>query len=151
MTQTLGNCFMLFAPMTRCSLFLFMLTVFNSLSGLSPFLGDDDNETLNNILRCQWNFEECEFSGISDEAKDFISKLLVYNKRSVHLSIHPSIRLSIYPSIHPSTQLSIYLFIYPPTHLPIHPPIHPIVYLSIHLLGHPPIHLLIYQPIHPST
>ncbi|KAI5622200.1 myosin light chain kinase 2, skeletal/cardiac muscle-like isoform X2, partial [Silurus asotus] len=50
------------------------------LSGLSPFLGDDDNETLNNILACQWNFEESEFLGISEEAKDFISKLLVYNK-----------------------------------------------------------------------
>ncbi|XP_017328189.1 myosin light chain kinase 3 isoform X4 [Ictalurus punctatus] len=50
------------------------------LSGLSPFLGDDDNETLNNILACQWNFEESEFKGISDEAKDFISRLLVYNR-----------------------------------------------------------------------
>uniref|UniRef100_A0A3B1IXP3 Myosin light chain kinase family member 4 n=1 Tax=Astyanax mexicanus TaxID=7994 RepID=A0A3B1IXP3_ASTMX len=50
------------------------------LSGLSPFLGDDDNETLNNILSCQWNFEEDEFLGISEEAKDFISKLLLINK-----------------------------------------------------------------------
>ncbi|XP_062386380.1 myosin light chain kinase 2, skeletal/cardiac muscle isoform X2 [Sardina pilchardus] len=50
------------------------------LSGLSPFLGDDDSETLNNILQCQWNFEEAEFIGISDEAKDFISKLLLVNK-----------------------------------------------------------------------
>ncbi|XP_063075617.1 myosin light chain kinase 2, skeletal/cardiac muscle isoform X2 [Engraulis encrasicolus] len=50
------------------------------LSGLSPFLGDDDSETLNNILQCQWNFEEAEFIGISDEAKDFISKLLLFNK-----------------------------------------------------------------------
>ncbi|XP_058251347.1 myosin light chain kinase 2, skeletal/cardiac muscle isoform X3 [Hemibagrus wyckioides] len=54
--------------------------VYMLLSGLSPFLGDDDNETLNNILACHWNFEESEFLGISDEAKDFISKLLVYNK-----------------------------------------------------------------------
>nr|XP_046177904.1 myosin light chain kinase 2, skeletal/cardiac muscle-like isoform X3 [Oncorhynchus gorbuscha] len=50
------------------------------LSGLCPFLGDDDNETLNNILACQWNFEEAEFTDISEEAKDFISKLLVINK-----------------------------------------------------------------------
>ncbi|MCJ8731244.1 hypothetical protein PDJAM_G00197200 [Pangasius djambal] len=50
------------------------------LSGLSPFLGDDDNETLNSILACQWNFEESAFLGISDEAKDFISKLLLYNR-----------------------------------------------------------------------
>ncbi|TNN76865.1 Myosin light chain kinase family member 4 [Liparis tanakae] len=50
------------------------------LSGLSPFLGDDDNETLNNILACQWNFEEDEFTDISDEAKEFITLLLVKSK-----------------------------------------------------------------------
>lgn len=50
------------------------------LSGLSPFLGDDDNETLNNILACQWNFEEEEFTDISEEAKDFITRLLVKSK-----------------------------------------------------------------------
>lgn len=52
-----------------------------SLSGLCPFLGDDDNETLNNILACKWNFEEQEFIETSAEAKDFISKLLIVNKR----------------------------------------------------------------------
>ncbi|XP_038159729.1 myosin light chain kinase 2, skeletal/cardiac muscle isoform X1 [Cyprinodon tularosa] len=50
------------------------------LSGLCPFLGDDDNQTLNNILACQWNFEEQEFSDTSAEAKDFITRLLVTNK-----------------------------------------------------------------------
>lgn len=51
------------------------------LSGLSPFLGDDNNGTLNNILACQWNFEEDEFIDISKEAKDFISKMLIVDKR----------------------------------------------------------------------
>ncbi|TNN54000.1 Myosin light chain kinase family member 4 [Liparis tanakae] len=51
------------------------------LSGLCPFLGDDDNETLNNILACKWNFEENEFVDTTEEAKDFISKLLIVNKR----------------------------------------------------------------------
>uniref|UniRef100_A0A8B9J7E2 Myosin light chain kinase family, member 4b n=1 Tax=Astyanax mexicanus TaxID=7994 RepID=A0A8B9J7E2_ASTMX len=50
------------------------------LSGLSPFLGDDDNETLNNILECKWGFEEAEFEDISEEAKDFIKRLLVQSK-----------------------------------------------------------------------
>ncbi|XP_078249533.1 myosin light chain kinase family member 4 isoform X1 [Pogona vitticeps] len=50
------------------------------LSGLSPFLGDDDNETLNNILACKWDFEDEEFAGVSEEAKDFISKLLIKEK-----------------------------------------------------------------------
>ncbi|KAJ4937050.1 hypothetical protein JOQ06_001634 [Pogonophryne albipinna] len=50
------------------------------LSGLCPFLGDDDNETLNNILACKWNFDEQEFVDTTEEAKDFISKLLIVNK-----------------------------------------------------------------------
>lgn len=51
-----------------------------SLSGLSPFLGDDDNETLNNILACSWDFEDEEFQDVSEQAKDFISKLLIKEK-----------------------------------------------------------------------
>ncbi|TKS79761.1 Myosin light chain kinase family member 4 [Collichthys lucidus] len=50
------------------------------LSSLCPFLGDDDNETLNNILACKWSFEEQEFIDTSQEAKDFISRLLIVNK-----------------------------------------------------------------------
>ncbi|KAK9519710.1 hypothetical protein VZT92_022420 [Zoarces viviparus] len=61
------------------------------LSGLSPFLGDDDNETLNNILACQWNFEEEEFTDISDEAKEFITLLLVKSK-SWRMSAAESLR-----------------------------------------------------------
>ncbi|MEQ2164114.1 hypothetical protein GOODEAATRI_003218 [Goodea atripinnis] len=63
----------------------------NWFSGLSPFLGDDDNETLNNILACQWNFEEEEFEDISDEAKDFITRLLVKSK-SWRMSATESLR-----------------------------------------------------------
>ncbi|XP_068174995.1 myosin light chain kinase family member 4 isoform X2 [Antennarius striatus] len=61
------------------------------LSGLSPFLGDDDNETLNNILACQWNFEEDEFTDVTDEAKDFITRLLVKSK-SWRMSATESLR-----------------------------------------------------------
>ncbi|XP_054841160.1 myosin light chain kinase family member 4 isoform X3 [Eublepharis macularius] len=50
------------------------------LSGLSPFLGDDDNETLNNILACRFDFEDEEFQNVSEEAKDFITKLLIKEK-----------------------------------------------------------------------
>eukprot|EP00079_Xenopus_tropicalis_P009985 XP_002934438.2 PREDICTED: myosin light chain kinase family member 4 isoform X2 [Xenopus tropicalis] len=50
------------------------------LSGLSPFLGEDDNETLNNILACQYDFEGEEFENISEAAKDFITKLLIKEK-----------------------------------------------------------------------
>nr|XP_013003096.1 myosin light chain kinase family member 4 isoform X1 [Cavia porcellus] len=50
------------------------------LSGLSPFLGDNDAETLNNILACRWDLEDEEFQDISDEAREFISKLLIKEK-----------------------------------------------------------------------
>ncbi|XP_032872198.1 myosin light chain kinase family member 4 isoform X3 [Amblyraja radiata] len=50
------------------------------LSGLSPFLGDDDNETLNNILACKWDLDDAEFENISEDAKEFISKLLIKEK-----------------------------------------------------------------------
>ncbi|XP_051835349.1 myosin light chain kinase 2, skeletal/cardiac muscle isoform X1 [Antechinus flavipes] len=47
------------------------------LSGLSPFLGDDDTETLNNVLAANWYFDEETFETISEEAKDFVSKLII--------------------------------------------------------------------------
>ncbi|XP_064634593.1 myosin light chain kinase, smooth muscle-like isoform X2 [Lineus longissimus] len=47
------------------------------LSGLSPFMGDSDMETLGNVTACDWSFDFKEFEEISDTAKDFISKLLV--------------------------------------------------------------------------
>uniref|UniRef100_A0A8C9AMZ1 Myosin light chain kinase family member 4 n=1 Tax=Prolemur simus TaxID=1328070 RepID=A0A8C9AMZ1_PROSS len=50
------------------------------LSGLSPFLGDNDAETLNNILACRWDLEDEEFQDISEEAREFISKLLIKEK-----------------------------------------------------------------------
>ena len=51
------------------------------LSGLSPFVGDDDSETRTNVTAADWDFEDESFDVISDQAKDFISKLLVKNPR----------------------------------------------------------------------
>ncbi|MBN3305379.1 MYLK3 kinase, partial [Amia calva] len=47
------------------------------LSGLSPFLGDNDTETMNNILHSNWEFDVDAFENVSAEAKDFISRLLI--------------------------------------------------------------------------
>ncbi|KAA0723534.1 Myosin light chain kinase 3 [Triplophysa tibetana] len=52
------------------------------LSGLSPFLGDNDAETMNNILHANWDFDAESFENVSEEAKDFISRLLVPAKCS---------------------------------------------------------------------
>nr|XP_046259562.1 myosin light chain kinase, smooth muscle isoform X2 [Scatophagus argus] len=46
------------------------------LSGLSPFMGDNDNETLSNVTSASWDFEDEAFDEISDNAKDFITNLL---------------------------------------------------------------------------
>ncbi|XP_073693024.1 myosin light chain kinase 3-like [Garra rufa] len=52
------------------------------LSGLSPFMGDNDTETMNNILHANWDFDAETFENVSEEAKDFISSLLLPAKCS---------------------------------------------------------------------
>ncbi|XP_045464016.1 obscurin isoform X11 [Harmonia axyridis] len=48
------------------------------LSGRSPFRGANDRETLTNIKSGKWIFEEEWWVNISSEARDFITKLLIY-------------------------------------------------------------------------
>ncbi|XP_067854034.1 myosin light chain kinase 3 isoform X1 [Heptranchias perlo] len=52
------------------------------LSGLSPFLGDHDTETMNNIINTNWDFDAEGFENVSEEAKEFVSNLLVKEKSS---------------------------------------------------------------------
>lgn len=47
------------------------------LSGLSPFMGETDIETMANVTIAKYDFEDEAFSNASPEALDFISKLLV--------------------------------------------------------------------------
>ena len=51
-----------------------------SVSGMSPFLGDDDSQTLSNVLAVNWYFDEEAFEHVSAEAKDFIANLLIREK-----------------------------------------------------------------------
>ena len=53
------------------------MSCFCRLSGLSPFAGEDDVDTLANVRKCAWDFDSEAFKGISDMAKDFIRKLLI--------------------------------------------------------------------------
>ncbi|TMS38626.1 hypothetical protein L596_005310 [Steinernema carpocapsae] len=63
------------------------------LSGLSPFGGENDEETLKNVKNCDWNMDDPSFSSISDNAKDFIRKLL---------SAEPTERINIHEALdHP--------------------------------------------------
>lgn len=52
------------------------------LSGLSPFGGLGDDETAENIKRCDVRFPSDAFGGISEDGQDFIKKLLVKAKTS---------------------------------------------------------------------
>ncbi|XP_037085172.1 obscurin-like isoform X4 [Pollicipes pollicipes] len=48
------------------------------LSGISPFRGENDRETLKKIQSGEMDYDLDAFSGVSEEAKDFIAKLLVF-------------------------------------------------------------------------
>ncbi|XP_041969093.1 myosin light chain kinase, smooth muscle-like [Aricia agestis] len=50
------------------------------LSGLSPFMGETDIETMANVTVAKYDFDDEAFNEISDDAKDFIRKLLVKDK-----------------------------------------------------------------------
>ncbi|KAJ3662886.1 hypothetical protein Zmor_007204 [Zophobas morio] len=50
------------------------------LSGLSPFMGDNDAETFANITRADYDFEDEAFNTVSQHARDFIGALLVKRK-----------------------------------------------------------------------
>jgi myosin-light-chain kinase len=52
------------------------------LSGLSPFMGDSDSETMSNVSKGRFEFHSPEFDEISSEAKDLIANLLQADKRN---------------------------------------------------------------------
>lgn len=52
-----------------------------SLSGLSPFMGHNYVETMTNVTHNKYDFDDEAFDTVSDEAKEFIQKLLVLDKR----------------------------------------------------------------------
>ncbi|VDN03305.1 unnamed protein product [Thelazia callipaeda] len=51
------------------------------LSGISPFLGETLGDTYVAVEKGEWEFDDEAFEGISDAAKDFISKLLITNQK----------------------------------------------------------------------
>ncbi|XP_066466407.1 death-associated protein kinase 2-like isoform X2 [Tiliqua scincoides] len=66
------------------------------LSGMSPFQGETDSETLSNVVAGAYEFEEKYFSQTSEMAKDFIRQLLVKDPGSRMTAseclIHPWIK-----------------------------------------------------------
>ncbi|XP_054088791.1 obscurin [Zeugodacus cucurbitae] len=54
------------------------IVTFVLLSGRNPFRGSDDFETLSKIREGRWEFSDSIWSHISDDGRDFISRLLSY-------------------------------------------------------------------------
>ncbi|XP_022920655.2 obscurin isoform X3 [Onthophagus taurus] len=61
------------------------------LSGISPFRGERDKETLIKIQEGKWEFEESWWKHMSFEARDFITKLLVYQAEG-RMDVHTALR-----------------------------------------------------------
>ena len=61
----------------------FGVVMFMLLSGRCPFGGHTDEQIQDNVLRGKYVFKQAAWEGVSNEAKDFIKKLLVqdYKKR----------------------------------------------------------------------
>ncbi len=59
---------------------VFFIHKMYSLTGVSPFAGENDRDTLLNIRNYNVAFEESMFKDLCREAKGFIIKLLVASK-----------------------------------------------------------------------
>ena len=57
------------------------------LSGLSPFMGEDDNETLKNVTIGVYDYEDEDgaFDSISDDVKSFIDECLTLDPKLVFI------------------------------------------------------------------
>lgn len=71
--------------MIFCLLFRYFPSIcaneMHRLSGLSPFMGSNDVETMTNVTIGKYDFDDEAFSKVSKDALDFISKLLVKDLR----------------------------------------------------------------------
>jgi len=52
------------------------------VSGLSPFMGDTDLETMANVTVAEYDYEDEAFDNVSQEAKEFIDSLLVKDQQA---------------------------------------------------------------------
>lgn len=64
----------------RSAIIILLLFDCFRLSGLSPFMGDNDAETFANITRAYYDFDDEAFDAVSQNARNFISALLVKRK-----------------------------------------------------------------------
>lgn len=46
------------------------------MSGLSPFMGENDGETLQNVTNVEWDFDDEIFNELSENSKNFMEGLI---------------------------------------------------------------------------
>lgn len=63
----------------RCDLWSVGVLAFILLCGVPPFNGKNEQEVFNKVRCCDYDFEEKLWKDITEEAKDFIGKLLMPN------------------------------------------------------------------------
>lgn len=56
--------------------------VYVLLSGLNPFIAETNQQTIENIINAEYNFDEEAFKDISIEALDFVDRLLVKERKA---------------------------------------------------------------------
>ncbi|XP_073990688.1 uncharacterized protein isoform X2 [Rhodnius prolixus] len=73
------------------------------LSGLSPFMGETDIQTMSNVTLALYDFDDEAFDDISAEAKDFIAKLLTksqaYRMTASQCLAHPWLQKKVAPKL----------------------------------------------------
>jgi calcium-dependent protein kinase len=64
----------------KCDIWSCGVITYILLSGMPPFNGQSDQEIMKKVRQGSFSFEDKAWSQISDKCKDFITKLLTYNK-----------------------------------------------------------------------
>lgn len=74
---------MLFVTFCKLEYFYYILffnelyvIILSRVSGLSPFMGEDDVETMTNVTLGKYDFNDDVFDSVSENGKDFIKRLL---------------------------------------------------------------------------
>ena len=63
----------------KCDIWSCGVLLYIFLSGMPPFIGKNDEDTLMKINRGEYNFNDTIWSKVSGNAKDFISLLMTYD------------------------------------------------------------------------
>jgi calcium-dependent protein kinase len=61
----------------KCDLWSCGVIMYILLCGYPPFDGDDDQDIMNNVVKCEYTFDSQEWMGVSTDAKNMIKKLLI--------------------------------------------------------------------------